>query len=89
MIKKLYARFDEDGNVLCLCNKDCRKCDPNIPEDCKEYMAKFTEIGKVDKRKMSQSPRKFGTDRTLSGELKPEKIKGHKKSKIENLLKKD
>lgn len=89
MIRKLYARFDGDLNVVCLCNKDNRKCDPdNIPSDCKEYVTKFTDVANISKRKISSSPRQFGVkQRKLSDELSCDLCEEDKINKIKNLIK--
>jgi hypothetical protein len=84
--KRLFVEFDDDMNVICVCNADAKNCSGET--NCDEYFVKFTPVGNIGKRKISQSPRRFNDKRTLTGELKPSTVREHNKGKIENLLKK-
>jgi len=88
LIRKLFVKFDEELNVVCMCNVSNRKCDiDNTTSGCKEYIANFTDAANVGKRSLSKSPQKFDSkQRKLSDELSSDKCRINSINKINNLI---
>ena len=91
MIKRLFVEFNEKGEVICVCNADDKKSCEGLNKDdsnCGEYYVKFTEIGNVGQRKLTKSPKRDQSKRTLTGELSPGNLRKNTENKIKSMLQK-
>jgi hypothetical protein len=42
LIRKVWAKFDDNDKIECVCDEHHRKCEKE--SKCKEYVAKFIEV---------------------------------------------